>query len=196
MRPFGAAIVLAIAAAGIAPARAADSDPKVNDPKAAELKAKVQAIFNDIASFIEQKDLDSVVMYSLADSRVRYADGKEYTLPGWRERARTAWASVKSVKSKIVVDDVRMSADSVLVKYHETHDMVLVSPDDASERRVLYEAKWRATMQRRAEGFRLSRSYELERKISSDGKVLEEIKEAGAGNRESGVGSPESRKKE
>ncbi len=176
MRPFRAAVLLLIAAAGITLARAATDEPKTDAQKAAELKSKVQAIFDDIAVTIEKKDLDSVGKWSLADARVRYADGKEYTLPAWRERARTAWASVKSVKSKIVVDDVRTIADSVLVNYHETHDMVLINPDDARERRILYEARWRASMQRTAEGFRLSRSHELERKISSDGKLLEEIK--------------------
>jgi hypothetical protein len=136
-------------------------------------KAEIQALFDRLARAFDKKDIDGVNKTSLANATVKYADGTELTVAQWKEHAPKIWAHVKKVKSRIVVKEVKLNGDQADVTYTETHDSTVVDPQDRKEHEIRYEGQWRVTMKKTKDGWRLSRSVELERRISRDGKRIE-----------------------
>ena len=161
-----AIIGLAIVTAAVAVA--GRSDPP-------DLKVEVQAIYDHIAKSVEKKDLDGVTKFSLPDATVRFADDKELTLKEFKERAAKGWGSIKQVKLAIKVADVKADGETAVATYTETHDAVVLDPADGREHKIGYEGKWRSTLKKTPDGWRLSKSAELERRVTRDGKLIDQV---------------------
>jgi ketosteroid isomerase-like protein len=139
-----------------------------------DTRAQIQAIYDDIGKAFEKKDIEGVTKYSLPDATARYADGKGATVKEWKERARKGWAAIKQTKSRFKVEAAKADGQTAVATYDEVHDMVVIDPKDAQEHNVRYDGKWRATLRMTAEGWRLSRSVELERRVTRDGIVIDQ----------------------
>ncbi len=140
-----------------------------------DLKAEVQAIYDQIGKAIEKKDIDGVTRFSLPDAKVRYADDKELTLKEWKERAQKGWTAIKKTKSRFQVAEVKPAGETAVASYAETHEILMVDPTDGKEHKINYQGKWRATLKKTADGWRLSRSEELERRVTRDGVLIDQL---------------------
>jgi prepilin-type N-terminal cleavage/methylation domain-containing protein len=159
------AVVAAAVAASVTCVRADEQDTK----------AEVQAIYDHIKKAIERKDLDGVTRFSLPDATVKYADGAELTLTEWKERARKGWKNIKAIKSRFVVEEIEPNGEAAEATYSETHSMVVSDLDSGKEHKIDYEGRWRVRLKKTTGGWRLSRSVELERKVTRDGEVIEKL---------------------
>jgi ketosteroid isomerase-like protein len=141
----------------------AGCDPTAPPPKGDD-KADIQAVYDAIARGVESRDIEAVTAYSLPAATVRFADGTELTLADWKEKARPGWGSVRSTKSKVVVETVRTTGDAAEVNYNETHDLVMIDPAGGPDKEVRSESRWRSTLKKTGDGWRISRSIELNRR--------------------------------
>jgi ketosteroid isomerase-like protein len=139
-----------------------------------DTKAEIQAIYDDIGRAFEKQDIDGVTKYSLPDATAQDAEGKEVTLKEWKERARKSWADIKQTKSRFKVEEAKADGDAAIATYNEVHEMVIFDPKDGQEHKVNYQAKWRATLKKTTEGWRVSRSVELERGVTRDGVLIDQ----------------------
>jgi ketosteroid isomerase-like protein len=139
-----------------------------------DAKAEVQAIYDHIGRAFEKKDIDGVTKFSLPDATVKYADGKELTLQEWKERARRGWTDIKQTTSRFKVEDATPDGDAAVATYAEAHDMLVFDPKDGKEHKINYQGKWRVTLKQTAEGWRLSRSVELQRRVTRDGLLIDQ----------------------
>lgn len=143
-------------------------------PAAPDVRAEVQGIYDEIGRAVERKDLAGVTRFSLPTATVRYADGTEFTLPEWKERAQKGWTGIKATRSQFTVTDVKVEGDSAEASYTEAHEMTVAGPKDAQDHAIGYEAEWRATLARTEAGWRLKRSVEVKRRVTRDGMLIDE----------------------
>jgi ketosteroid isomerase-like protein len=140
-----------------------------------DIKAEVQRIYDQIGKAVEKKDLDGITRYSLPDATVKYADGSRLTVKEWKERARKGWVNIKKTKSRFVVEKAKSTGDAAEATYTEAHDMVVSDPKDGQEHKIGYQARWRVLLKKTAAGWRLSRSTEIERRVTRDGKLIDQL---------------------
>jgi ketosteroid isomerase-like protein len=166
MRPVSVGIclvvVIAVSAVGAHEDNAAD-------------KAEVQTIYDHIGKALQKKDIDGVTKFSLPEATVKYADGKELTLKEWKERAGKGWADIKQMKSQFQVQEAQREGDATVATYTETHNMLVFDPKDGQEHKIGYQAKWSVTLTKTADGWRLKRSVELERRVTRDGVLVDQL---------------------
>jgi ketosteroid isomerase-like protein len=131
-------------------------------------------MYDQIGAAFDKKDIEGVTKFSLPDATVRYADGTELNLKQWKERAEKGWTGIKQAKSKFKVEEAKPDGDALVATYCETHDMLLVDPNDEREHRIGYEGKWQVTLTKTAHGWRCRRSVELERRVTRDGVLIDQ----------------------
>jgi len=148
--------------------------PTDRQPAEQDLKAEVQSIYDQIAQSAERNDIDGVTRYSLPTATVRYADGTELSVAQWKELAQRAAPAVKQTKARIAVSEVVSHGDAAEATYTETHDTLVADPQGVGDHAIHYDATWRALLRRTPDGWRLSRSEELQRRITRDGKLIDE----------------------
>ena len=132
-------------------------------------KADIQAVYDRIARGVEARDISAVTAYSLPTATLRLANGNEISLADWKEQARTSWANIRSTKSKITVESVQTIGDTAEATYAETHETVTVDPAGGPDQETVYTGRWKATLKRTADGWRISRSVEESRKVTPGG---------------------------
>jgi len=165
MKPVCAGICLAVVVTSTAATARADKP---------DTKAEIQTIYDHIGQAFEKKDIDGVTKFSLPDATVKYADGRELSLKEWKERARKGWTDIKQTKSRFKVEEAKPQGDAAVATYAEAHDMVVFDAKDGQEHKVTYQGKWRVTLKQTPEGWRLSRSVELERRVTRDAVLIDQ----------------------
>jgi hypothetical protein len=141
---------------------------------ARDVEGEVQQLYDEIARGIEERDVDRVSRFSLADASVEFADGTTLRLAQWKESARASWANITQAKASIVVDDVQERDAGADVTYTETHDILVVDPKTEQEHRIEYDGRWFASLRRNADGWRIVHSRELRRAVKVDGSLIDD----------------------
>jgi ketosteroid isomerase-like protein len=139
-----------------------------------DTKSEVQMIFDRIGKAVEKKDIGGVTAYSLPDATVKYADGTELTLNEWKERARKGWVGIKETKTRFVVEAAKRDGGVAEAAYTEAHDMLVSDPTDGMDHKISYKGRWRVVLKETADGWRLSKSTELERRVTRDGELIDQ----------------------
>lgn len=136
-------------------------------------RSEIQSLFDRVAAAIGRKDIDGVAEYVLPTARLKSKDGHEADVAEWKERMRDAWADLKRMKARIVVESIVPCGQDVEVRYTETLDFVMIDGHVGDDHKVLAESKFLARMRKSETGWRANRIVELDHKATIDGLPVE-----------------------
>jgi ketosteroid isomerase-like protein len=130
---------------------------------------EIQDLFDQVAASFDKKDVDGIAKAAMPDATIQYLGGKTLSIDQWQVDVKEDFAEIETMQSKFEVEKTIGEGNSAFATYTETHDYVLASEKDHHYRSV---SRWRTTLTRTSQGWRVVYFVQLFEQITRDGKPL------------------------
>ncbi|MBI5524218.1 MAG: nuclear transport factor 2 family protein [Desulfarculus sp.] len=131
------------------------------------LKGEVQALLNQAAKALAQKDVEAAAALVTPDATLRYLNGSTMTIAQWKPMVAGELAKRQTMTARFQVNKAEAKRDRGVATYEEFYTYTLKAEP---QHKYASKATWRVALRKTPQGWRFQEFQELSLAMTRDGK--------------------------
>lgn len=130
---------------------------------------EIQSLFNETSAAFNRKDSAGIIKIAAPDALINYLDGNIVSVDEWGKNITAQLQKIKNINSVFTINSIEAVGDFAVVDYSQSYDYSVVGQRKDDYYSV---SRWKATLLRFPQGWRVKSFVELSEETTLNGTPL------------------------